>query len=129
MNYSYIKTKKDIECFLEKTNSLHDGYIIGVEYINDGITNLGQSQYSFDYRKKRLLLRILVTSIWDAIVEIEFAGMSEWQIKENEMDMTNTSIILDGNNIVWLDDVFINMDEIKNGSYVIADSMKWRIIE
>ena len=129
MNYSYIKTKKDIECFLEKTNSLHDGYIIGVEYINDGITNLGQSRYSFDYRKKRLLLRILVTSIWDAIVEIEFAGILEWQIKENQMDMTNTSIILDGNNIVWLDDVFINMDEIKNGSYVIADSMKWRIIE
>ena len=129
MNYSYIKTKKDIECFLEKTNSLHDGYIIGVEYINDGITNLGQSRYSFDYRKTRLLLRILVTSIWDAIVEIEFSHILEWQIKDNQMDMTNTSVILDGQGIVWSDDVFINMDEIKNGSYVIADSMKWRIIE
>ena len=35
MDYLYIKAPKDVEYFLEKTNSLHDGYIIGVQYTND----------------------------------------------------------------------------------------------
>jgi len=54
----------------------------------------------------------------------------EWQIIENQMEITDTSIIFnDKNFIVWSDDVFISMSELKNGSYVIANSMKWRIVE
>lgn len=72
----------------------------------------------------------MVTSICDTIVEIEFENLLEWQIKDNQFQITDTSIIFNKQNcIVWADDVYLNMDELKKGSYVIAKSMKWRIIE
>ena len=69
--YNTIKTEKDIEFFLEKTNSLHDGYIVGVQYVNNGIS-IGRNCYEFNNEKTKLIIRILVTSIWDAVIEIEF---------------------------------------------------------
>lgn len=130
MDFYSIKSNKDVQFFLEKTNSLHDGYIIGVQYTNDAITNVDENGYFINPDAKKLVLRILVTSICNTVVEIEFDGTLEWQIKENQMDMTDTSILFsDQNHIVWSDDVFTNMSEVKNGSYVIANSMKWRIVK
>ena len=40
--YNSIKSSEDIQYFLEKVNSLHDGYIIGVQYVNNGIPILQQ---------------------------------------------------------------------------------------
>ena len=130
MMFNEIKTKKDIQEFIDKTNSLHDGYIIGVQYTNDAITNVDENGYFINPNAKKLSLRILVTSICDTVVEIEFDGVLEWQIKDNQMDMTNTSILfVEYDRILWVDDVFTNMNQLKNGSYVIADSMRWRIVE
>ena len=123
--FNEIKTKKDIQEFIDKTNSLHDGYIIGVQY-----TNVDENGYFINPNAKKLSLRILVTSISDTVVEIEFDGVLEWQIKDNQMDMTNTSILfVEYDRILWVDDVFTNMNLLKNESYVIADSMRWRIVE
>ena len=36
--YNSIRSNEDVKYFLEKTNSLHDGYIISVQYTNNGIT-------------------------------------------------------------------------------------------
>jgi len=33
-----IKRPNDIKDFLDKTNSLHDGYVVEVKYNNDGIS-------------------------------------------------------------------------------------------
>jgi len=130
MEFQRIKSSEDIELFIKKTNSLHDGYIIGVQYTNDAITDVDENGYFMNPDAKRLVLRILITSICDTIAEIEFDGTVEWQIIENQMEITDTSIIFnDKNFIVWSDDVFISMSELKNGSYVIANSMKWRIVE
>ena len=130
MEFQRIKSSEDIELFIKKTNSLHDGYIIGVQYTNDAITDVDENGYFMNPAAKRLVLRILITSICDTIAEIEFDGTVEWQIIENQMEITDTSIIFnDKNFIVWSDDVFISMSELKNGSYVIANSMKWRIVE
>ena len=130
MEFQRIKSSEDIELFIKKTNSLHDGYIIGVQYTNDAITDVDENGYFMNPDAKRLVLRILITSICDTIAEIEFDGTVEWQIIENQMEITDTSIIFnDKNLIVWSDDVFISMSELKNGSYVIANSMKWRIVE
>ena len=128
--FNEIKTREDIRVFLEKTNSLHDGHIINVQYINNGISK-SENGYWLVPDQTKLTLQILVTSIWDAVVEIEFENVLEWQIKNcYYWDMTDTSVIFDEqNSIIWTDDVFINMEEIKTGSYVIAKSMKWRIIE
>ena len=127
--YNEIKTIKDIEFFLDKTNSLHDGYIINVHYANNGISIDGNTYY-FNPEQTKLTLQILVTSICDTIIEIEFEYLQEWQIKDNQCDITDTTVFLDKDNwILWSDDVYVNQDELKNSSYVIAKTMKWRIIE
>jgi hypothetical protein len=127
--YNEIKTIKDIEFFLDKTNSLHDGYIINVHYANNGISIDGDTYY-FNPEQTKLTLQILVTSICDTIIEIEFEYLKEWQIRDNQWDITDTTVFLDKDNwILWSDDVYVNQDELKNNSYVIAKAMKWRVIE
>ena len=127
--YNEIKTIKDIEFFLDKTNSLHDGYIIDVHYANNGISIDGDTYY-FNPEQTKLTLQILVTSICDTIIEIEFEYLKEWQIKDNQWDITDTTVFLDKDNwILWSDDVYVNQDELKNSSYVIAKAMKWRVVE
>ena len=130
MDYYFIKSSEDIALFLEKTNSLHDGYIVGVQYTNDIHTNVDENGYFINPCATKLIIRILVTSIYDTLVEIEFDALKEWQIKDNLWDMQDTSVFFDDQNfIVWSSNSFINMNELKKHSYVIADSMKWRIIE
>ena len=130
MEYYSIKSNEDVLVFLEKTNSLHDGYIIGVQYTNDALTSVDENGYLVDPDATKLILRILVTSIWNAVVEIEFEAIREWQLKERLWDMTDTSVVFDENNlIVWSNDVFTDMSDLKNRSYVIAASMKWRIVK
>ena len=127
--YNEIKTIKDIEFFLDKTNSLHDGYIINVHYANNGISIDGDTFY-FNPEQTKLTLQILVTSICDTIIEIEFEYLKEWHIKDNQWEITDTTVFLDKDNwILWSDDVYVNQDELKNSSYIIAKAMKWRVIE
>ena len=127
--FNVIKTKKDIENFLDKTNALHDGYIIGVQYTNEGITKFEYGHH-FNPEQTKLIIQVLVTSIFDAIVEIEFENLLEWQIRDNQWDITDSSVILDENgSIIWLDDVYTTAEEMKKGSYVIAKTMKWRVKE
>ena len=127
--YNEIKTTKDIQLFLDESNSLHDGYIVNVNYSNNGISIEGDT-YSFNPEQTKLTLQILVTSICDAIVEIQFETLLEWQIRDKQWDMTDTSVIFDEQNwIIWSDDAYIDKDKLKKGSYVIAKSMKWRILD
>ena len=127
--FNEIKTRTDIQFFLEKTNSLHDGYIINAQYTNNGISRI-ENGYCFKPEQTKLILQILVTSICNAVVEIEFENLLEWQLKDNHWDITDTSVMFDEQNrIIWSDDAFINIEETKKGSYAIAKSMKWRIIE
>ncbi len=127
--FNQIKSSDDIKTFLNETNSLHDGYIIGVQYTNSGISKI-RGGYDIDPKQTELILQILVTSICDTIVEIQFENIVEWQIKDNQWAITDTTVMFNElQGIVWLDDVYTNMDEIKNGSYVIAKTMKWRIVK
>ena len=127
--FNEIKTSNDIQTFLEKTNALHDGYIIGVQYVHRGISNSGNG-HCFEPDKTKLILQVLVTSIWDTVVEIEFEGLFEWQIQNNQSDIFHAFVTFDEDNrIVWSDDAYVNMDEVKSGSYAIASSMKWQIVE
>lgn len=125
-----VKSIEDINNFLDKTNSLHDGYVVGVKYINSGISKTERGHF-FEPEKTKLVLQILLTSIWDAVVEIEFDGLFEWQIKDNQFsDIINTSVFFSSENrIVWMNDIYTGTEAMKKGSYVIAESMKWRIIE
>jgi len=127
--YNSIKSTEDIRNFLDKTNSLHDGYIVGVQYINNGISMV-EHGHSFEPEQTKLIIKILVTSIGNTTIEIEFENLLEWQIKNTQWDLTDTSVIFDEKNwIIWSDDVYITINEVKNGSYAIAKSMRWRIVE
>ena len=127
--FTEIKTEKDIQDFIDKTNSLHDGFIISVAYANNGIEKT-ETGHSYCPWMTRLTLRILVTSIWDAIVEIEFESLDQWQIKDNFSEIFAITLSFDAQGrVVWADNVWKNIDNFKGCSYVIARSMKWRIVE
>lgn len=119
-----IKTVEDIKKFLDETNSLHDGYITSVQYSNDGITS-----ERLDTTKTRLVIKILVTSICDTIVELEFENILKWQIRDDFSDILDITILFDKNDsIIWATDVDINIDELNDCSYVVAKTMKWRFV-
>ena len=92
--FNEIKSEKDIRNFLEKTNQLHDGYIISAIYTNNGIKKT-ESGHSYSPWMTTLTLRILVTSIWDTIVEIEFESLYEWQIYDNFSNIYETTLSFD----------------------------------
>ena len=126
-----IKNKRDIRNFLDQTNSLHDGYIIGVQYVNNGIVKTDEGGRFINPDDTTLILRILVTSMDDMIVEMEFDGLSEWQIRDivYQKEITDTEIFFTGGMIAWVDDFCENPLMFREGSYVIAKSMKWKIVE
>lgn len=132
MEFQSIKSSEDAELFLEKTNSLHDGYIVGVQYTNDVLTNVDENGYFTNPDATKLVLRILVTSIWDTVVEIEFENLLEWQVLNNTYYyvILDTSISFDDKGyIIWADGVWKNRDDLEGYSFAIAKSMKWRIAE
>lgn len=132
MEFYSIKSNEDIQFFLEKTNSLHDGYIVGVQYTNDVRTNVDENGDFINPEATKLMIRILVTSIWDTVVEIEFENLWEWQL----LNDTYFSVILDTSvsfndkgYIIWADDRWEKRDDLEGCSYAVAKSMKWRIVE
>ena len=123
-----ILTNKDIEHFLDKTNGLHDSYLIGVQYVHSGHT--GGNPHWIDPKLSELRVRYMVTSIQDVIVELIFSSLVEWQIKDNSFDITDTSIsITENGNVIWTDDYSTEFDIRKDGSYVIAEKMSWRFVD
>ena len=130
--FKEIKTEKDIQDFINKTNSLHDGYIIGLQYTNDVHTNIDKNGYFTNPDATKLILRILVTSIWDTVVEIEFESLRKWQVlNDTYFDVIlDTSVSFnDKGYIVWADDVWTDQNDLDDCSFAIAKSMKWRIVE
>ena len=127
--YHSIKSNEDIQYFLKKVNSLHDGLILGVQYINNGISQTENGHF-ISSEQSKLIIKILVTSICDAVVELEFENILEWQVKDNHWDIIYTTVVFDDQNwIIWTDDGYSNTEEMKKCSYVIAKSMRWRITE
>ena len=131
MDFQSITSNEEIQRFLEATNSLHDGYLIGVQYRNGAVPEKDKNEYYVDPENTELLLRIMVTSIWNAVVEIEFEGLLEWQIINPVMsEILYTSVFFDDKGfVVWADDAVETPKELADCSYAIAKTMKWRMIE
>ena len=127
-NYYSINTSTDIDTFIEKTNALHDGYIVAVEYRNNGIKISGDV-YEFNPELKQLKIRVLITSIQDAVLEMEFENILEWKITETNYDILEASVSFDEKGfVVWADGAIDLNNVQENDSYVIAKKMKWRIL-
>ena len=125
--YIYIESKQDIDFFLDRINGLHDGYIIGVQYEHRGHT--GKNPHYIDPTLSVLKIQIMVTSIHDAIVELVFQALSQWQVRDNSFDITDTAIsFTDDGHVIWADDCSTAPDIRERGSFAIARAMKWRFI-
>ncbi|MBQ7230300.1 MAG: hypothetical protein IJX04_05320 [Oscillospiraceae bacterium] len=127
MSYTPIQSPSDITHFLDCTNSLHDAYLIGVEYTHSGHT-CGNPHY-IDPDRSELRLRWLVTSIYDKTVELVFTAPYAWQLRDAGSDITDTAVSFDEKGrIIWADDSSTEPNLRESGSYVIAQSMKWRFL-
>lgn len=124
-----VKNKKDIKKFLEETNNLHDSYIISVQYTNNGI-DIIDGGYSFSEDLTELKIVFLVTSVYDKKVEVVFNNIREYQIVDKQFDITDTSISFSNDGfVIWVSD-YSTEPEIRDGSsYVIAENMKWKMID
>ena len=124
-----VKSKKDIKIFLSETNSLHDSYILSVQYSNKGIESINGG-HTFSPELTELKIKFLITSIQDKKVEIVFDNIREWQIIDNQFDITDTSISFsDDDFVVWVSDYSTEPEIRKENSYVIAENMKWKMID
>ena len=127
MTYHTITSQSDIALFLDCTKGLHAAYLIGVDYVHNGHT-CGNPHY-IDPDKAELRLRWLVTSIYDKTVELVFTAPLEWQIKEWGYDITNTAVSLtDKGFVIWADLDSTAPEFREQGTYVIAQAMKWRFL-
>ena len=127
MTYHTINSQSDIDLFLDRTNGLHDAYLIGVQYAHNGHTG-GNPSY-IDPDRAELRLRWLVTSIYDRIVELVFTAPLQWQLRDQGFDITDTAVSFTDNGfVVWADDFSTDPEVRESGSYVIAKAMKWRFL-
>ena len=127
MTYHTIDSQSDIDLFLDRTNGLHDAYLIGVQYAHNGHTG-GNPSY-IDPDRAELRLRWLVTSIYDRIVELVFTAPLQWQLRDQGFDITDTGVSFTDNSfVVWADDFSTDPEVRESGSYIIAKAMKWRFL-
>lgn len=132
-DFNLIKTADDIADFLKKTNHLHDGYIIAAEYCNNGITPI-DSGYEFNPEHTQLKIRVMITSIMDAVAEMVFENLVDWTLNNSQGniimgDILDTAVFFnEKGQIIWTDDTANNDNFTENSSYVIAHRMKWRFL-
>ena len=125
--YREIKTEADAEAFIKETNGLHDGYVIDLQYKNDGI-EIVDGGYDFYTDRSELRMKVLVTSIMDTIVEMIFSGVDEWRVCSGTQDILDSYISFPSDEtIIWADS---DSDyEEYAPCRVMARSMRWRKIE
>ena len=122
--YHVIKTAADVHEFQIVSNGLHDGYITHVEYSNTGIS-AHDNCLTFDYTGTSLFIHVLVTSLpGHPSFEISFHNITEWQVNQYHFsDMIDFSIL---GMLLWADDISPNISDLKQGSYVVAESIQYR---
>lgn len=127
MEYHDINSRRDAAIFERKVNCLHDGFIVSVNYSHEGYT--WGNPMSVDPQKTSLVLRVMVTSINNALVELLFEGVREFQIKENGYELVDSSVSFSEAGLVtWCGDNSTEPDTSRDVSFVIAERMKWRFI-
>ena len=90
MDYRIISDEKDAAAFLAEANGLHDGYIVSVNYQHQGYT-WGNPIY-IDPEKTKMVLCVMVTSIYDTLIEIVFESIKDFQIKDADYELLDSSI-------------------------------------
>lgn len=134
MNYTPIRTPADVQAFCEAVNDLHDGEILSVQYTHNGFERKPDGGLWCDPTRTELRLTVLVTSIWDSMVELVFESIKKWQMKGDSFvpdDILEDILVEIGEKgtITWTTGHSTEPEIMKENRYVIAGSMKWRFIE
>lgn len=127
MDYHIISDEIDAAAFLSEANGLHDGYIVSVDYQHHGYT-WGNPMY-IDPEKTKLVLRVMVTSIYNTLIEMVFEFIKDFQIKDDEFGLLDSSITFSKDGYVtWCGDLTTEPDSLRDSNYVVSKVMKWRIV-
>ena len=82
-----------------------------------------------DPEKTKLVLRVMVTSIYNTLIEIAFEGIKDFQIKNEEYGLLDSSISFSKDGFVtWCGDLSAEPNSLRDSNYVVARMMKWRIV-
>ena len=128
--YTPILTPEDAKSFVEAVNHLHDGEITAIDYRFTGITKLPEGGHMYAPDMTELRITVLVTSIWDSVVELVFEALDDWQLTGKQSEIYG--VIVDFNNqgsVIWTTSHSTDMAIMKESSYAICRRMKWRFIE
>lgn len=134
-DYTPILTPEDAKAFIEAVNSLHDGEMTDIRYRFNGITKLPEGGHMYEPDETELKITVLVTSIWDSVVELVFESLDDWQLGSYSKSNIGTDIygILvdfdDKGFVVWTTGHSIDMAVMQEADFVIARRMKWRFVE
>ena len=128
--YTTILTPEDAKNFVEAVNSLHDGEITAISYQFNGITKLPEGGHMHAPDMTEMRITVLVTSIWDSVVELVLEALDDWQLKSNQMGIYGTLIEWgDQGSVIWTTAPSTDMNYMKESGYVISRRMKWRFVE
>ena len=129
--YTPILTPEDAKSFIQAVNSLHDGEITAINYQFNGITKLPEGGHMYEPDKTELKITVLVTSIWDSVVELVFESLDDWQLGGYSGSCIY-DILVDFNDqdfVIWTTGCSTDMAVMQEADFVIARRMKWRFVE
>lgn len=129
--YTPILTPEDAKVFVEAVNHLHDGEITAINYRFDGITKLPEGGHMYAPDMTEMRITVLVTSIWDSVVELVFEALDDWQLGGHSGSCI-FDILVDFNDhglVIWTTGCSTDMAVMREEDFVIARRMKWRFIE
>ena len=129
--YTPILTSEDAKNFIEAVNHLHDGEITAINYQFTGITALPEGGHMYAPDMTELHITVLVTSIWDSVVELVFENLDDWQLGGHSGSCIY-DVLVDFNDrgfVIWTTGCSTDMAVMQEEDFVIARHMKWRFIE
>ena len=129
--YTPILTPEDAKSFVEAVNHLHDGEITAISYQFNGITKLPEGGHMYAPDMTEMRITVLVTSIWDSVVELVFEALDDWQLGGHSGSCIYDILVdfSDQGLVIWTTGCSTDMAVMREEDFVIARRMKWRFIE
>lgn len=129
--YTSILTPEDAKAFIQAVNSLHDGEITAIHYQFNGITKLPEGGHMYAPDMTEMRITVLVTSIWDSVVELVFESLDDWQLGGYSGSCIYDILVdfSDQGLVIWTTGHSTDMAVMREEDFVIARCMKWRFVE
>ena len=130
-DYTPILTPEDAKAFIQAVHSLHDGEITDIRYQFNGITKLPEGGHMYAPDMTEMRITVLVTSIWDSVVELVFEALDDWQLGGYSGSCIY-DVLVDFNDqgfVIWTTGCSTDMAVMQEADFVIARRMKWRFVE